>query len=208
MPVKISKKTRKTKGKGKLSQSQQVIVNIQKGKRKSTSQPVIRTAPAPIIIQQPQQDFSQLENLFRQYSTSRSVIEPTKVPEKVSFETQTEQPVMMEKKTQVGTPAGFDELLREKEMYKMQQEKEKLRKKLSEFSRQAKDIFQEYTPIKQTPIKQEPMAEFRTPESFSISESKTPDLPSDKVINPETNRMIKVGSNTYKKLQKKGYFTA
>ena len=78
MPIKISKKKRTKKGKGKVSQSQQVIVNIQKGKRKASSQPVIRQSQAPIIIQPPQQDFSQLENLFKQYSTSRPIAEPVK----------------------------------------------------------------------------------------------------------------------------------
>ena len=106
MPIKITKKSKKTKkGKGKVSQSQQVVVNISKGKRKAPSQPVSRPSQAPIIIQQPQQDFSQLENLFRQYSTSRSVAEPK--PVTMGVETQTEKPIMVEKQqqTQVSVPS-------------------------------------------------------------------------------------------------------
>jgi hypothetical protein len=156
MPMKITKKSKKTKGKGKLSQSQQVIVNIQKGKRKSSSQPIIRQSQPPIIIQPPQQDFSIFEKLLNQYSTSRSVVEPVK--QVATFETQTEKPIMIEREQQTQISL---------------------------------------LPPKLPPILNEKNKEFL--DTDMVSERKI-----EKVLNPKTGKMIKVGTKYYKTLVKQG----
>jgi hypothetical protein len=162
MPIKITKKSKKTKGKGKLSQSQQVIVNIQKGKRKSSSQPIIRPSQPPIIIQPPQHDYSVLEKLLNQYSTSRSVVEPVK--QVATFETQTEKPIMIEREqqTQISVPN---------------------------------------VPPLLSPILIENEKEFL--DTDMVSERKI-ETSSQKVLNPKSGKMIKVGTKYYKTLVKQG----
>jgi hypothetical protein len=191
MPIKITKKSKRTKkGKGKVSQSQQVIVNIQKGKRKASSQPVIRQSQAPIIIQPPQQDFSQLENLFRQYSTSRPVTEPVKQV-LYGVDTQTETPIMVDKTTQLKTSNPVVKLEQQ-----LTQEQQRLQDKLLEIeagrpipvARQRRPAPQRERPVL-SPLPVRPTAPPPTPE---------------KVLNPETNRMISVGGSAYKKLVKEG----
>jgi hypothetical protein len=169
MPIKITKKSKKTKGKGKLSQSQQVIVNIQKGKRKSSSQPIIRQSQPPIIIQSPQQDFSIFEKLLNQYSTSRSVVEPVK--QVATFETQTEIPIMIEREQQTQISL---------------------------------------LPPKLPPILNEKNKEFLDTEQLKeaidtnmVSERRIK-TPSQKVLNPRSGKMIKVGTQYYKTLVKQG----
>ena len=199
MPIKISKRSKKTKGKGKVSQSQQVIVNIQKGKRKASSQPVSRPSPAPIIIQQPQQDFSQLENLFRQYSTSRYVAEPVK--QVVSFETQTENPIMVEREqqTQVSVPTvppllpAFQNLKRD-----VEQTQKQLNERLSQLNVQKEFLDTQQLKsaidtgmVSERRKKQEGLRRIEKPAT-------------NKVRNPDTNRPIMVGGDLYNKLVKEG----
>ena len=183
MPIKITKKSKRTKkGKGKVSQSQQVIVNIQKGKRKASSQPVSRPSQAPIIIQQPQQDFSQLENLFKQYSTSRPVVEPK--PVTMGIDTQTETPIMVDKKTQVKiiNPDKLEQQLT--------QEQERLREKLAEIE-----------PVRQR--QPAPQRQRRVLSPFPVRQNLPSPTP-DKVVNPDTGRSINVGGSAYNKLVKEG----
>lgn len=186
MPIKITKKSKRTKkGKGKVSQSQQVIVNIQKGKRKASSQPVYKPPQAPVIIQQPQPDFTQLENLFKQYSSTRSVAEPK--PVNMGMETQTETPIMVDKQTQVKESGqiGLQQQLT--------QEQQRLRQKLAEIEGE-----------KPIPIRQRQPAPQRPRQVLSpLPVRVIPNTP-DKVVNPETNRMINVGGSAYKKLVKDG----
>jgi len=187
MPIKITKKSKRTK-KGKVSQSQQVIVNIQKGKRKVSSQPVIRQSQAPIIIQPPQQDFSQLENLFRQYSTSRSVAEPVK-PVTIGMETQTEMPII--KSTGVGqTDLSIPHNLEQN----IEREKELLKKNLKKLD--------EEKPI--PVIRQRAQAPQRQREQSPQIPVRAISIEPDKVYNPESKRMINVGGNAYKKAVKSG----
>jgi hypothetical protein len=164
MPMKITKKSKKTKGKGKLSQSQQVIVNIQKGKRKSSSQPIIRQSQPPIIIQ-PQQDFSIFEKLLNQYSTSRSVVEPVK--QVATFETQTEKPIMIEREQQTQISL---------------------------------------LPPKLPPILNEKNKEFLDTEQLkeAIDTNMVSETSSQKVLNPKSGKMIKVGTKYYKTLERQG----
>lgn len=191
MPIKISKKSKRTKkGKGKVSQSQQVIVNIQKGKRKASSQPIIRQSQAPIIIQPPQQDFSQLENLFKQYSTSRSVAEPSK-PVNVSMETQTETPIMVDKQTQKKSSNPVVKLEQQ-----LIQETQRLNEKLAQIKEEKPiPVARERQPAPQRP------RQILSP--FPVRATAPKPTP-DKVVNPDTNRMINVGGSAYKKLVKDG----
>jgi hypothetical protein len=189
MPIKITKKSKRTK-KGKVSQSQQVIVNIQKGKRKASSQPVIRQSQAPIIIQPPQQDFSQLENLFRQYSTSRPIAEPVK-PVNVSMDTQTETPIMVDKQTQVKSSNPVVKLEQQ-----LTQEQQRLQEKL--FALEAGKPIPVERQRQPAPPRQRPAVI-----PFPVRENAPPPTP-DKVLNPDTNRMINVGGSAYKKLVKEG----
>lgn len=230
MPIKISKKTRKTKGKGKVSQSQQVIVNIQKGKRKASSQPVIRPSPAPIIIQQPQQDYTQLENLFKQYSTSRSVMEPVKVPEKVSFETQIEKPIMTNKQTYIDMqiPINLEEQIKlEQKKLKeklMQLEEEKPIK--LETPKSVRPTTPKTDPIQNLPLRERIVEKY--PNAFNTETKKwllnnsTPvrqispsirqiaeeqnaskrEIKEGYILNPVSNRQIKIGGAIYKNLVK------
>ena len=200
MPIKITKKSKRTK-KGKVSQSQQVIVNIQKGKRKASSQPVIRQSHVPIIIQPPQQDFSQLENLFRQYSTSRSVAEPVK-PVNVSMDTQTETPIMVDKQTQVRTGNPVVKLEQQ-----LTEEQQRLQDKLREIEA-GKPIpvarQRQPAPPRKPPV---PIQENRPRiPSFPVRATAPPPTP-DKVYNPESKRMINVGGRAYKEAVKAGYIT-
>jgi hypothetical protein len=192
MPIKITKKSKRTKkGKGKVSQSQQVIVNIQKGKRKASSQPVIRQSQAPIIVQPPQQDFSQLENLFRQYSTSRSVTEPVKQV-LYGVDTQTETPIMVDKKTQVKSVNPVVKLEQQ-----LTEEQQRLQEKLFALEGQRP------IPVarQRQPAPQRPRQISLSP--FPVRANAPPPTP-DKVLNPDTNRMINVGGSAYKKLVKEG----
>ena len=179
MPIKITKKSKKTK-KGKVSQSQQVIVNIQKGKRKASSQPVSRPSQAPIIIQQPQQDFTQLENLFKQYSTSRSVSQPSK-PVTMGMETQTENPIMIEREqqTQVSVPDVEPLLQPLKEFL----DTERLKKAI------------DTNMVSERRKNQEGLRRIEKPAT-------------NKVRNPDTNRPIMVGGDLYNKLVKEGKIKA
>jgi len=197
MPIKITKKSKRTK-KGKVSQSQQVIVNIQKGKRKASSQPVIRQSQPPIIIQPPQQDFTQLENLFRQYSTSRSVTEPVK-PVNVSMDTQTETPIMVDKKTQIKPVNPVVKLEQQ-----LTQEQQRLNEKLREID--AGKPIREVEAGKPIPVERSKSAPPRQRPvviPFPVRANAPPSTP-DKVLNPDTNRMINVGGSAYKKLVKDG----
>ena len=187
MPIKISKRSKKTKGKGKVSQSQQVVVNINKGKRKASSQPVMRQSQPPIIIQQPQQDYSALENLFRQYSSSRSVAEPK--PVTMGMETQPEKPISVTSETQtpVGVPPNLEEIRR-------------LQKILAE---DEENFFNISTPRDATP----PRRSLNQPAVRVIN--RTSDKTNvEKVLNPDTNRPVTIGGDVYKKLVKKGKINA
>jgi len=190
MPIKITKKSKRTKkGKGKVTQSQQVIVNIQKGKRKASSKPVMRQSQPPIIIQQPQQqDYSQLENLFKQYSTSRSVAEPK--PVTMGMETQTETPIMVDKQTQVksSNPVKLEQELT-KEQLRLQE------KLLALEAEKPIPVARQRQPAPQRP------RQILSP--FPVRQTAPAPTP-DKVVNPETNRMINVGGSAYKKLVKDG----
>lgn len=196
MPIKISKKSKRTKkGKGKVTQSQQVVVNINKGKRKASSQPVSRPSQPPIIIQPPQQDFTQLENLFKQYSSSRSVAEPK--PVTMGMETQTEKPIPISSGTQtaVGVPANLEENIRlaQKKLASIEEEKPipvKKEKKLT---------------LRETRVKLKPpvpIQENRPP--VTLLPIRRTAVATTKMINPESNRPIKIGGDVYKKLVKEG----
>jgi hypothetical protein len=177
MPIKISKKSKRTKkGKGKVSQSQQVIVNIQKGKRKASSQPVSRPSQAPIIIQQPQQDITQLENLFRQYSTSRPVAEPK--PVTMGMETQTETPIMVKKEPAI----TFS-----------QEQQQRVREKLAEMEREK--------PIPVERSKSAPPRERPATIPFPVRGNAPKPTP-EKVLNPNSGKMVSPAY--FKKLVKEG----
>jgi len=196
MPIKITKKSKKTKkGKGKVSQSQQVIVNIQKGKRKASSQPVIRTSQPPIIIQPPQQDFSQLENLFRQYSTSRPVTEPK--PVTIGMDASTEMPITTGKATQtsLSLPPDIEENLKavskslEKSLKQLEEEKP------ITIPRQRQPAPQRKPPV---PIQ----LENRPRVSLLPVRTSAPPTPPEKVLNPLTNKMVT--PDYYKRLVREG----
>jgi hypothetical protein len=203
MPVKITKRSKKTK-KGKVTQSQQVVVNINKGKRKASSQPVMRHSQPPIIIQQPQPaqpDYSQLENLFKQYSTSRSVAEPK--PVTMGMETQTEQPISISSGTQtaVGIPANLEESIK--------LEQKKLREKLAAIEEEkpipVKEKKEKKPTLRETRVKLKPpvpIQENRPP--VTLLPVRRTALATTKIINPDTRRPIKIGGDVYKKLLKEG----
>jgi len=198
MPIKISKKSKRTK-KGKVSQSQQVIVNIQKGKRKASSQPVSRPSQAPIIIQPPQQDFSQLENLFKQYSTSRSVAEPVKQV-LYGVDTQTETPIMVDKETQKKSSNPVVTLEQQ-----LTEEHKRLNEKLKQID--AGKPIREVEAGNPIPVvRQRPLAPPRQRPAvipFPVRENAPRPTP-DKVYNPDSKRMINVGGSAYKKAVKAG----
>jgi hypothetical protein len=192
MPIKITKKSKKTK-KGKVSQSQQVIVNINKAKRKTSSQPVMRQSQPPIIIQQPQpqpQDYTQLENLFKQYSTSRSVSEPK--PVTIGMETQTEKPISMSSgsQTDLKVPTNLEETIRLEGI--------KLREKLAKIEEEKPIPIRERRPKLKPPV---PVQENRPPVTLLPARVS---LSNQKVVNPDTRRPVKVGGDVYKKLVKEG----
>lgn len=200
MPIKITKRSKKTK-KGKVTQSQQVVVNINKGKRKASSQPVMRHSQPPIIIQQPQPaqpDYSQLENLFKQYSTTRSVAEPK--PVTMGMETQTEQPISISSGTQtaVGIPANLEESIR--------LEQKKLKEKLASIQEEKPIPIKEKKPtLRETRVKLKPpvpIQENRPP--ITLLPVRRTALATTKVVNPDTNRPVKIGGSVYKKLLKEG----
>lgn len=193
MPIKITKKSKKTKkGKGRVSQSQQVIVNIQKGKRKASSQPVSRPSQAPIIIQPPQQDFTQLENLFRQYSTSRPVAEPK--PVTMGMETQTEKPIMVEREQQ--TPVSVPDV--EPLLQPLKETQKQLNERLSQL-----DFEKEFldTERLKNAINTNMVADRRKNQDGLRRIERPPVI---KVRNPDTNRPIMVGGDIYNKLVKEG----
>lgn len=192
MPIKISKKKRTKKGKGKVSQSQQVIVNIQKGKRKASSQPVSRPSQAPIIIQQPQQDFTQLENLFKQYSTSRPVAEPK--PVTMGMDTQTETPIMVEREQQ--TPVAVPDV--EPLLQSLKETQKQLNERLSQL-----DFEKEFldTERLKNAINTNMVADRRKKQDGLRRVERPPVI---KVRNPDTNRPIMVGGDIYNKLVKEG----
>jgi hypothetical protein len=188
MPVKISKKSKKTKGKGKVSQSQQVVVNIQKGKRRAASQPVVRHSQAPIIIQPPQQDYSVLENLFKQYSSSRSVAEPVKQPIMMGMETQTDNPLMVakEQQTQLSVP-NVQPLLQP-----LKETQKQLNERLSQLNLEKEVLDTERLK--------------KAIDTTMVSERRRtspPQIPL-KVLNPKSGKMIKVGTRYYRTLVKEG----
>lgn len=190
MPIKISKKSKQTKkGKGKVSQSQQVVVNIQKGKRRASSHPVLRQSQAPIIIQPPQQDYSVLENLFKQYSSSRSVAEPVKQPVMMGMETQTDNPLMVakEQQTQVLVP-NVQPLLQP-----LKETQKQLNERLSQLNLEKE--FLDTERLK------------KAIDTTMVSERRRipppPQIPL-KVLNPKSGKMIKVGTQYYKGLVKEG----
>lgn len=193
MPIKITKKSKKTKkGKGKVSQSQQVIVNIQKGKRKALSQPVSRPSQPPIIIQPPQQDFTQLENLFKQYSTSRSVAEPKPVT------------MGMETQTSVGIPANLEENIR--------LEQQKLKEKLASIQEEkpVKNLDQDFLNLSQLrsaiDTDRVGLRRGKKPEETPVRviKPRTQKTGVRRVLNPSTNRLIDVGGTTWKTLVREG----
>ena len=192
MPIKITKKSKKTK-KGKVTQSQQVIVNINKAKRKASSKPVMRQSQPPIIIQQPQpqqQDYTQLENLFKQYSTSRSVAEPK--PVTMGMETQTEKPISMSSgsQTDLKVPTNLEETIRLEGI--------KLREKLAKIEEEKPIPIRERRPKLKPPV---PVQENRPPVTLLPARAS---LSNQKVLNPDTRRPVKVGGDVYKKLVKEG----
>jgi len=193
MPIKITKKSKKTKkGKGKVSQSQQVIVNIQKGKRKASSQPVVRPSQPPIIIQPPQQDFTQLENLFKQYSTSRPVTEPVKLL--YGVDTQTETPIMVEREQQ--TPVAVPDV--EPLLQPLKETQKQLIERLSQL-----DFEKEFldTERLKNAINTNMVADRRKKQDGLRRIERPPVI---KVRNPDTNRPIMVGGDIYNKLVKEG----
>lgn len=194
MPIKITKKSKRSKkGKGKVSQSQQVIVNIQKGKRKASSQPVSRPSQAPSIIQQPQQDFSQLENLFKQYSTSRPVALPK--PVTMGMETQTEKPIMVEREQQ--TPVSVPDV--QPLLQPLKETQKQLNEKLSQLNLEKE--FLDTERLKKA-IDTNMVSERRKKQG-GLRRIERPNI-IPKVINPATNRPITVGGDLYNKLVKEG----
>jgi len=194
MPIKISKKKRTKKGKGKVSQSQQVIVNIQKGKRKASSQPVSRPSQAPIIIQQPQQDFTQLENLFKQYSTSRPVAEPK--PVTMGMDTQTDMPITTGKSTQteLTIPSNLEQNIKmEKEILKENLKKLEVEKPIP-VARQRQPAPQRKPPV--------PIQENRPRVSILPVRTTAPKPTPEKILNPLTNKMVT--PDYYKRLVREG----
>jgi hypothetical protein len=195
MPIKITKKSKRTKkGKGKVSQSQQVIVNIQKGKRKASSQPSIRTSQPPIIIQPPQQDFTQLENLFKQYSTSRSVAEPKPV---TIGETQTEMPIT--KSTGIGQtdltiPPNMEENIKATAKNLAINLKKLEEEKPIPVARQRQPAPQRKPPV--------PIQENRPRVSLLPVRTSAPPTPPEKILNPLTNKMVT--PDYYKRLVREG----
>jgi hypothetical protein len=196
MPIKITKKSKKTKkGKGKVSQSQQVIVNIQKGKRKASSQPVSRPSQPPIIIQPPQQDFTQLENLFKQYSTSRPIAEPVK-PVTIGMDTQTDMPISTGRATQteLTIPSNLEQNIKmEKELLKENLKKLEVEKPIP-VARQRQPAPQRKPPV--------PIQENRPRVSLLPVRTTAPKPTPEKVLNPLTDKMVT--PDYYKRLVRQG----
>ena len=195
MPIKITKKSKRTKkGKGKVSQSQQVIVNIQKGKRKASSQPVVRTSQPPIIIQPPQQDFTQLENLFKQYSTSRPIVEPVK-PVTIG-ETQTEMPISTGRATQtdLSIPPNMEENLKATAKNLAINLKKLEEEKPIPVARQRQPAPQRNPPV--------PIQENRPRVSLLPVRTTAPKPTPEKILNPLTNKMVT--PDYYKRLVREG----
>jgi hypothetical protein len=195
MPIKITKKSKRTKkGKGKVSQSQQVIVNIQKGKRKASSQPVVRTSQPPIIIQPPQQDFTQLENLFKQYSTSRPIVEPVK-PVTIG-ETQTEMPISTGRATQtdLSIPPNMEENLKATAKNLAINLKKLEEEKPIPVARQRQPAPQRKPPV--------PIQENRPRVSLLPVRTTAPKPTPEKILNPLTNKMVT--PDYYKRLVREG----
>jgi len=190
MPIKITKKSKKTKkGKGKVSQSQQVVVNIQKGKRKASSQPVVRTSQPPIIVQPPQQDFTQLENLFKQYSTTRSIAEPVK-PVTIGMDTQTEMPITNRRSTQTDflISPDMEEMNLAVNLKKLEEEEKPI------------PVARQRSPQRKAPVptqENRPRVLSQLPVRVTAPKS-TP----EKVLNPLTNKMV--SPDYYKRLVKEG----
>jgi hypothetical protein len=196
MPIKITKKSKKTKkGKGKVSQSQQVIVNIQKGKRKASSQPSIRTSQPPIIIQPPQQDYTQLENLFKQYSTSRPIAEPVK-PVTIGMDTQTEMPITTGRETQtdLSIPPNMEENIKATAKNLAISLKKLEEEKPIPVARQRQPAPQRKPPV--------PIQENRPRVSLLPVRTTAPPTPPEKILNPLTNKMVT--PDYYKRLVREG----
>jgi hypothetical protein len=195
MPIKITKKSKRTKkGKGKVSQSQQVIVNIQKGKRKASSQPVVRTSQPPIIIQPPQQDFTQLENLFKQYSTSRPIAEPVKLL--YGVDTQTEMPITtgIATQTDLSIPPNMEENLKATAKNLAINLKKLEEEKPIPVARQRQPAPQRKPPV--------PIQENRPRVSLLPVRTSAPPTPPEKILNPLTNKMVT--PDYYKRLVREG----
>jgi hypothetical protein len=187
MPIKITKKSKKTK-KGKVSQSQQVVVNIQKGKRKASSQPVVRSSQPPIIVQPPQQDFTQLESLFKQYSTSRPIAEPVK-PVTTGMDTQTEMPITTSTgvgQTELSIPPSMEEMNLAVNLKKLEEEEKPI------------PVVRQRSPQRKAPV---PTQESRPRVLSQLPVRVTKSTP-EKVLNPLTNKMV--SPDYYKRLVKEG----